>query len=327
MMLNDDGFTLSEMTAAINELPHLPSMLGDDGLFEYAGVSTTTIQVEKQGQTLALVASKPRGAAGGEVGRRNSNLRPFNLVHLPLDDRIMADEVQGVRQFGTDGTPTPIEARRQEVMQLGVRRFDFTMEYHRVGCLKGQVLDADGVTVLHDMFTEFGVTQNTMDFELDVTTTEVRAKCDTALDMIEDELQGTPFTDVVAYCGRTFWKSLITHKSVKETFLAQIQAAQLRADPRLMLDFGGIVWKKYRGAANGSQMIGANDAYIVPRGVPGLLLGRFGPANYWETVNTPGLPLYAKGIPMPNNKGWDIEMQSNPIHLLTRPRAVIKVTV
>lgn len=327
MMLNDDGFTLSEMTAAINELPHLPSMIGDDGLFEYAGVSTTTIQVEKQGQTLVLVASKPRGGAGAEIGRRNSSLRPFNLVHLPLDDRIMADEVQGVREFGSDGMLTPIEQRRNEVMALGVRRFDFTMEYHRVGCLKGQVLDADGVTVLHDMFTEFGVTQNTLDFELDQTATEVRAKCDTALDSIEDELGGTPFTGVVAYCGRTFWKSLITHKSVKETFLAQIQASQLRADPRMELDFGGIRWKKYRGAANGSQMIGANDAYIVPQGVPGLLLGRFGPADYWETVNTPGLPLYAKGIPMANGKGWDVEMQSNPIHLLTRPRAVIKATV
>lgn len=327
MMLNDDGFTLSEMTAAINEIPHLPTMLGDDGLFEYAGVSTLTVQVEKQGSTLALVSSKPRGAPGAEVGRLTHALRPFNLVHLPLDDRIMADEVQGVRQFGTEGTPTPVEMRRQEVMALGVRRFDLTMEYHRVGCLKGQVLDADGATVLHDMFVEFGVTQNVIDFQLDVTTTELRAKCNQAIDAIEDELGGTPWTDLVAYCGRTFWESLITHKAVKETFLAQVQAAQLRGNPTEMLDFGGVKWKKYRGAANGSQMIGTNDAYIVPRGVPQLLLGRFGPANYWETVNTPGLPLYAKGIPMANDKGWDIEMQSNPIHLLTRPRAVIKATV
>ena len=327
MMLNDDGFTLSEMTAAINELPHLPSMLGDDGLFEYGGVSTTIVNVEKQGQTLALVSSKPRGGGGGEIGRYNRNLRPFNLVHLPLDDRIMADEVQGVRQFGSDSMLTPIEQRRNEVMALGVRRFDFTMEYHRVGCLKGQVLDADGTTVLHDMFTEFGVVQNTIDFVLDNTATEVRAKCNQAIDAIEDELGGTPWTDLVAYCGRTFWETLITHKAVKETYLAQVQAAQLRGNPTEMLDFGAVKWKKYRGAANGSQMIGTNDAYIVPRGVPGLLLGRFGPADYWDTVNTPGLPLYAKGIPMANGKGWDIEMQSNPIHLLTRPRAVIRATI
>ena len=327
MMLNDDGFTLSEMTAAINEIPHLPTMLGDDGLFEYSGVSQLTVQVEKQGSTLALVSTKPRGGAGGEIGRLGRNLRPFNLVHLPLNDQILADEVQGVRQFGSDDMPTPVEQRRNEVMALGVRRFDLTMEWYRVGALKGIVYDADGTTVLHDFFTEFGVAQNTMDFELDVTTTEIRAKCDQAIDAIEDELGGTPYTSIVAYCGRTFWRNLITLKTVKETYLNQAQAAQLRGMPTENLDFGGIIWKKYRGAANGSQMIGANDCYIVPKGVPGLLLGRFGPADYMETVNTIGLPLYAKGIPMRNGKGWDIEQQSNPIHLLTRPRAIIKGTV
>lgn len=327
MMLNDDGFTLSEMTAAINEIPHLPTMLGDDGIFEYSGVTQLTVQVEKQGTTLALVSTKPRGGSGSEIGRVNRNLRPFNLVHLPLNDQILADEVQGVRQFGSEGSPLPLEQRRADVMRLGMQRFDLTMEWYRVGALKGIVYDADGTTVLHNFFTEFGVAQQTLSFELDVTTTEVRNVCDTAQEMIEDELGGTPWTDMVAYCGRDFWKALTAHKSVKETFLNQVQASQLRGDPRLVLDFGGIMWKKYRGAANGAQMIAANEAYIVPRGVPGLLLGRFGPADYMETVNTIGLPLYAKGIPMRNNKGWDIEMQSNPIHLLTRPRAVLKATL
>lgn len=327
MMLNDDGFTLSEMTAAINALPHIPTQLGDSGLFEYAGVSTLVVQVERQGQTLALVASKPRGTAGSAIGRNTRDLRPFNLVHLPLEDSIMADEVQGVRAFGSEGTLTPLEQRRNEVMQHGMRRFDLTMEYHRIGALKGVVYDADGSTVLHDFFAEFGVSQQTLDFELDVTTTDVRLKCDTVINMIDDELGGNPYTGIVAYCGRTFWQSFIGHKSVKETYLNQAQAAQLRGNPTDSVDFGGITWVKYRGAANGQQMIGVNDCYIVPRGVPGLLIGRFGPANYNETVNTTGLPMYARGIPKRNNTGWDIEMQSNPIHMLTRPRAVVKGSV
>lgn len=327
MQLNDDGFTLAELTAAINELPHIPSQLGDSGLFEYAGVSTLTVNVEKQGNTLTLVPSKPRGGSGAAIGRTNRNMRPFNLVHLPLDDRLMADEVQGVRAFGTDATLTPIEQRRNEVLARGKMRLDYTLEHMRVGALKGIVYDADGSTVLHDFFTEFGVTQNVLDFELDQTTTDVRLKCDSAINAIEDELGGNPYTGMVAWCGRTFWQSLIGHKSVKETYLNQAQAAQLRGNPTDSLDFGGIRWSKYRGAANGSQMIGANDAYIVPTGVPGLLIGRFGPADYVDTVNTIGLPIYAKGIPMANNKGWDIEMQSNPIHILTRPRAVLKVNI
>lgn len=327
MMLNEDGFTLSEMTAAINQLPHVPTQLGDSGLFEYAGVSSLTVQVERQGQTLALVASRPRGAAGGPIGRNTRDLRPFNLVHLPLDDQILADEVQGVRSFGSEGTLTPLEQRRNQVMEHGMRRFDLTLEFHRVSALKGIVYDADGTTVLHDFFTEFGVSQNSLDFVLDNAATEVRAKCDEAVDLIEDELGGNPFSGMVAYCGRAFWKALITHKSVKETYLNTIQAATLRGDPTETFEFGGIRWIKYRGAALGQQMIAANDAYIVPTGVPGLLIGRFGPADYNETVNTIGLPMYARGIPMRNNKGWDIEMQSNPIHILTRPRAVVRASI
>lgn len=323
-----DGFSLTEMTAAVNELPHLPTMLGDSGLFEYAGIPTTTIQIEKQGQTLALVSTAARGAPGALIGRNSRNLRPFNLVHLPLNDAILADEVQNVREFGTGAQLTTLEARRMEVMQLAQRRLDLTLEFHRAGALKGIVYDADGTTVLHDFFTEFGVSQNTLDFELDQSTTDVRLKCDSAVNSIEDELQGNPYTGMVAYCGRTFWQSLIGHKSVKETYLNQAQAAQLRGMTTDALDFGGIRWMKYRGAASGgSQFIGANDAYIVPQGVPGLLIGRFGPADYLETVNTIGVPVYMKGVPRANNKAIDIEGQSNPIHVLTRPRAVIKATV
>ena len=325
-VFNPDGLTLTEMTAAINELPHLPTMLGDSGLFEYSGVSSLTVQIEKEGETLALVASAPRGASGAAIGRNSRNLRPFNLVHLPLDDRILADEVQGVRQFGTEGTLLPIEVKRNQVMQQGMRRLDLTLEFHRVNALKGIVYDADGTTVLHNFFTEFGVAQNVIDFALATAGTEVRAKCSQALDSIEDELGGTSYTSVEAWCGRAFWEALITHPKVKETYLNQAQAAQLRGNPTESVDFGGILWRKYRGAANGSQMIGTDDAYIVPKGVPGLLLGRFGPADYMETVNTIGLPIYAKGIPMANGKGIDIEMQSNPLHVLTRPRAVIKAT-
>ncbi len=325
-VFNPDGFTLSELTAAINELPHVPTQLGDSGLFEYAGVPTLSVQIEKQGEVLSLVQSAPRGAPGAEIGRNGRNLRYFGLAHLPLHDALMADEVQGVRAFGSENAPMPIETKRNEILNKGRRRFDLTLEYHRVNALKGILLDADGST-LYNFFDEFGVTQNTLDFELDQATADVRLKCDTAINMIEDELGGNPYTGMVSYCGRTFWQSLIGHKSVKETYLNQAQAAQLRNSPVDALDFGGVRWIKYRGAANGSQMIGANDAYIVPTGVSGLLLGRFGPANYMETVNTIGLPIYAKGIPRPNNTAVDIEMQSNPLHLLTRPRAVIKATI
>ena len=50
------------------------------------------------------------------------------------------------------------------------------------------------------------------------------------------------------------------------------------------------------------------------------------PANYMETVNTIGLPYYAKQEPMDFDKGIEVETQSNPIHLCTRPAAICKLT-
>jgi len=46
-----------------------------------------------------------------------------------------------------------------------------------------------------------------------------------------------------------------------------------------------------------------------------------------ETVNTMGLPLYAKSEPLPLGKGYRLEAQSNPLNLVTRPAAMIKLTI
>ena len=102
--------------------------------------------------------------------------------------------------------------------------------------------------------------------------------------------------------------------------------AELRGETEAPVDFGGIRWVKYRGAVGGTQMIHPDEAYVIPMGVPGLALGRFAPGDWLDTVNTIGLPGYAVGKIREDNKGVDIEMQSNPLHLLTRPRAVIKLT-
>ena len=325
-VFNPDSFSLTTLTASLLDLPHLPSQIGDSGLFEYEGINTLTVEVEKEGSTLALVQTSARGTKGQSIPRNSRNTRNFRVSRLSIEDALRADEVQGVRLFGTENQATPVDVAVNKIMRNAMRSIDLTMENHRLGALKGQILDSDG-TVLTDLFTEFGVAQNVIDFQLDVTTTDVRLKCDDAINAIEDELGALPYTGMVAYCGRTFWQSLIGHTSVKATYLNQAQAAQLRGNPTDTLDFGGVTWIKYRGAIAGTQMVGVNDAYIVPQGVPGLLIGRFGPGDWVDTVNTIGLPAYARGYIDERGKGVDIEVQSNPLHLCTRPRAILKATV
>ena len=320
------GFSLAELTASINTLPHRPTLIGDSGIFEYDGVTTTSIEVEKQGSVLTLVPNSPRGTAGKPIGRRSRDLRSFVTGHLQLNDAIRADEVLNVRLFGTENQLTPLQTKIMQIMKLGMDRLDYTLEYQRAGALKGIVYDYDGTTVLYNMFTEFGVAQSTANIALSSTTTDVRTECDKYGNTLDDILGGVSYQGMTAWCGRTFWQNLVGHKSVRETYLNQSAALQLQGKTGDTLEFGGITWRKYRGKANGSDMIGATKAYVLPEGVPGMFLGRFAPGDWNDTVGTKGLPIYAKGKEDDEGKGWCIEMQSNPIHLCTRPDAVIELT-
>ena len=145
------------------------------------------------------------------------------------------------------------------------------------------------------------------------------------METIEQELGGTPFTGVRVLCSSGFWKALIEDKDVKETYLNTMMASALRQDPRLEFTHMGITYERYRGTSD--VKIEDNLAFAVPEGVPGLFITRYAPANYNETVNTLGLPLYAMAEPMGMNKGFKIEAQTNPLNLCTRPSAVIKLTI
>ena len=325
-IFNEDAFSLSSLTLAINERPFVPGRIGHLGLFSEEGVNTITVQIEKEGNLLRLVESKPRGGVGQVVNGDKRQLIPFNTVHLPERSTILADAIQGLRAFGSE---TELEAVQNTVnKRLAKHRLqlDATHEWQRAGALKGLVLDADGTSTLLDVFAAFGLTQQTVAFVLGTANTKVRTKCAEVLDKIEDALGAVPFSGVRALCGKTFWTDLIEHPAIKDTYLNTQQAAALRGDPRESFDFGGITWERYRGKVGSNAYIGDDEAYAVPEGVSDLCITRYAPADYMETVNTDGLPYYSRQELMPFNKGVEIESQSNPLHLVTRPTAVIKLT-
>ncbi len=54
-VFEDEAFSVSSLTAAINEAPEVPGRLAALGLFEEEGSTTITQQIEKDGDTLHLV--------------------------------------------------------------------------------------------------------------------------------------------------------------------------------------------------------------------------------------------------------------------------------
>lgn len=324
-IFEDNAFTVPALTAAINEQPYVPGRLAELGLFEEEGVTTLTVQVEKDGETLALVPAGERGTSGLVVNGSKRILLPFNTVHLPERFAIKADEIQGIRAFGEQTELQAVQDVVNKRLAKARRQLDATHEFHRMGALNGHVLDADGKTVLLDIYKRFDLDPVIIPMELDKAETEVRVKAVDALDAQEEALGATTSMGARAFCGKNFWRMLIAHKSVKTTYEGTQYAAALRSDGREAFDFGGITWERYRGKVGGTSFVPDDEARLVPEGVPGLCITRFAPADYMDTVNTEGLPYYSQLEMMPFKKGVAGEAQSNPLHLVTRPRAVLRL--
>lgn len=330
-IFNDDAFGVVSLTAAINKRNYRPGQISATGVFAEDGVTTTTIYVEQRDGKLGLVEPSARGGPGDTTGTNNRTAVPFAIPHYERNDAALADEVQNVRAFGSESETETVEARVQEKLARHGQDLTMTLEHQRVGAIKGIVTTKSGA-VLENLYTRFGIaTPSAVNFALDTETTDVGQKAQDIVFSIEDSLDDA-YDGLHCFTGREFHNKLWRHKSVKETLLSHAGAVQLRMATPDVFEFGGITWERYRtGAAAttdlGSAYIAADEARVIPLGVPDLFMTRFAPADYEETVNTVGLPLYARQYAMQNGKGRHLEAQMNAISICTRPEALRKLTV
>jgi hypothetical protein len=329
MLLNvfqDDAFSFTELVKGINKIPYTPTKIGAMGLFDEQGIYTLSVAIEMKDGVLTLVPTAPRGSGGPAKNDQKRTLRDFRPVHLPQRVAVTADEVLGIRVFGSQTETEAAQALLDRKMAIARRDLDLTHEWQRMGAIKGQVLDADGSTVLYDYFTEFGVSQQTLDFALDVDATKVRSKCTTLERMVEDTLGGVQMSGITVLCSKEFFDALVDHPAVVDTF-KYTDGAPLRNNQRMSFEFGGCMFTEYRGSVGGTRFIAANKAYAIPMGVPDLFCSFFAPADYMDTVGTMGLPFYMKSKMMDFDRGVEWEVQSNPLHICTRPDAIIELSI
>lgn len=326
-----DAFGVVSLTDAILKAPYKPGRIGDLGLFRSRGITTTTAVVEEKAGRLSLIQTSPRGGPGSSIGSEKRTVRSFVVPHLERDSKIMADEVQGVRSFGSENSTDAVQALVAERLADLRAMHEVTLERQRASAIQGIVLDADGSTI-YNLFTEFGVTQQTANLSPDDAADNgdaLRGQVVAAQRLIEAELGAEPISGYRAFCGATFFDTLRADLGV---------VATLRyADPQSLLSqqanarsftFGGVVWEEYRGSTGGTPFFAADKAFLFPEGTSNLFATYFAPADFIETVNTVGLPIYAKQCVDDELGRWTkIHTQSNPLALCLRPRAVVKLSL
>lgn len=336
-MWTSDPFDMVNLSIAIEKLLFDPGRLGQLGLFEEAGIDSLSLTIEDRGDQLVLIPPTPRGGPGTTMDKLKATLRPpLRIPHFEIDDAVMAEEVQGKRRFGTVNERQVLMERIADRGVQARRRFAVTHEYSRLGAVTGLVRYADGTQL--DLYNWLGLTKLS-DVYFDLTAASpaggiLRRRVNELAESLIDELGALPYTGIRAICGSTFWHDLIQNIEVRQTFLATLDGQELRT---AYVDlpggqaqkiygtfaFGGISWEAYRGGLGGVKFVPDDLCYFVPEGVPGLFLTRYAPADYNETVNTLGQSIYARMLEMRNGKGYELEFQSNALHICTRPRALI----
>jgi len=330
-VFDTSAFSFVSLTDSINNLPFVPGRIGELGLFPETGIITTDVAIEAKDGYLSLISPTRRGGPGEARPKILRNARKLATSHFQIDDYILAEEVQNIREFGTPAQPRTVETYLGQRMGEITPNFDATLEHQRIGAVKGVILDAAGNTV-YDLYSEFGISA-AADVTFGLTATDKpRKTCAAIVRDVAKSLGGIAYSGIYALCGDSFWDALITHPDVEKTYLYQ-EGQQLRNGIAYQtLTYGGIVFENYKGyvpnndgTGNVTPFIATGEARLFPLGVPNFFRTVFAPADYMETVNTIGLPRYAKAIPSDNNKGVRLEMQTNPLSYCTRPAALRKL--
>jgi len=345
-IFNDDAFSLISMTAAINNIDHVPGRAGElcfVGVGE--GIATTTASIESRDQALTLIQTSQRGSPAPKETSDKAKLRSVNVPQIKLEDTIGAHQIQGVRQFGTTDQLVGVQDVVNTRMGKMSQRHDLTIEHHRLGALKGLIKDADGSSLVN-LFSLFDITNDNsavgggstdaapkiFQYDLDSPSEDsedIRVKNMEVIRWIKRHakliLPGG--FKIHAFCGDTFFDELISREDVKAVYQnTSEQLARLGKNYEFgIFEFGGIIFENYQGTDDNSTVaIAADEARVFLTGVPGLYAEYFAPADFMETVNTIGLPRYAKLAPDTRfNQFVELHTQQNPLPLCLRPQTLV----
>lgn len=336
-IFRDDAFGLVEMTAAVSKMPRLPTMLGDLNLFTPKPIRTTVASFEQNAGRLTLIPTTPRGAPLPTATRDARTLRHLETVRIAKSDSLQAAELQNLRAFGTDSELAVVQT--EVAKRLAGLRIDteLTWENMRLGAIQGIVYDADGTTVLYNLYDLFDVSQPTeIDFDLDNASPAegvLRKTCAGVVRATRNALQNGWIkgrTRVGAAVDDVFWDQLIAHKEVRDTFKNWNAAVELRGEADTgAFRFGGIDWMHYDGtdgsAESSSVKAPTGKAKFFPIDTaPDVWQVALGPGEFLDNVNQPGQPIYALTLPDPSGRNAfvGIETYSYPLFVCTRPQAL-----
>lgn len=325
-------FELVDYTEELLLVPNKWGLINELGLFGEEGVAQHSVTVESSEGTLGLVTDKVRGERNN-VGKSDTRaLRSFPIPHFPMDDAVKPEDVQGKRAYGSADqaeTEAAVIARKLERIRMN---HSVTLEAARAFAITNGAIYAPNGTVSGNFYTDFGITRKSIDFVLGTSTTDLNAKSEEGIAHIQDTIQsGEVVSNIIVLCSPAFFGKLINHATVKEAYKYYTSTQEplrnrLGSGVYRRFVHGGVEYIEYRGSYNGTALIPAGEAYMLPQGTSDMFRTYFSPANKFQFVNTIGEQAYVFTYRAPTDSEILIQSESNFLNLIRRPQAVVQLT-
>lgn len=337
----DREWSVDELSHMMLEVPNIYTMITQLGIFgDPIPLPNRYVGIEIQGMTLTLLQTTQWGgpATKGSVGKRKRHL--FEIPHTAHEDLVTGAEIQDLRGFGVRAPMMFEDLVGRKLATMALKHY-LTHEWRRIGALKGLIVDADGST-LYDLFSIFNVVQHVADFSSGGWNQNMR---DTDRYM-EANLNGDRMTGTAYICSTQFMDALLEDTDIKASYNAA--AALTRQNPNLddvrkMFVHQNKVFMEYNatfpvinqdGTADTVKAVADGEAIVFPIGTLDSASSYAAPADFIDTVNTPGLLMYARerfaGAPGGAdgyNRNREFHTQSNFLPLWRRPKLLVKATV
>lgn len=336
-----NSFKTSDFVDAIHEVPLQYGYINSLGLFNMKNTNQTAIVFDKDKKTLSLLPQVNRGDKSSTQGKEGSaDTFALKLAYFKHSDRLTGEDIQSWRSVGSTDEQTLAKATAEKMTNMRLS-WDQSLEYMKLQAMKGVFKTPDGTTVA-DMFTEFSVSQTSIDFVLGTSTTNVDQKIRQLKSHIaKNVLNGGAIGGVEVLVDPEFFDKLISHASIKNAYQYYVNSGKqaLRDDLSQYMKWGimdhfehrGVTFVSYDATFNlpgGTTEVAfaASTGLAVAKGVKDLFRGYWGPSNKLSAANQPGQELFMRTYVDPQDEFVEFEMESAPLFFATTPASLVAVS-
>jgi len=342
MLLNiveNDAFSLVSMTDAINLVEFVPNQLGAMGVFTPAPIRSKSLVLDVRSGKVRLVSTTARGEPiESRDKRRKAQLKSFHTGRLALKDRVTADDLAFLREFGTEDQPkelgTEIALRQDQDGNGLMGDIDLTKEFMRLGAIRGKLYDTEG-SLLYDYFAEMGVNEPSV-LSMDMTTLisgKFRTNVvDNVKRYMKKNAKGARYSKIIALCGSDAYDMIHENAEFREAHLAQVKASELLNDhTESPTNFAGVEWVEYNGTDDDTTVdVAANEVIFIPGGMDNTVFKNVqAPGEKFSHLGQMGKEFYSwlKWEDDADPSWVDIHVASYLLMLNTRPEMVRRATI